>query len=135
MSTEIRRVPPDWVHPTDGTWSDGCPRYVELLNGADFTEWLKRWEIGKAAWDLGMYQLGGDASWMDRSDLECESFERWAGKKPDPKDYTPIWSPEEATHFMVYEFTTEGTPLSPVFATEKEAIAWEDDYWKGPGFN
>jgi hypothetical protein len=31
-----------------------------------------------------------------------------------------IWPPEVATHYMLYETTTEGTPRSPAFATPEE---------------
>jgi hypothetical protein len=38
--------------------------------------------------------------------------------------YMPTWSSEEATHLMMYETTTEGTPISPAFATAEDLARW-----------
>ena len=35
-------------------------------------------------------------------------------------DVMPEWTAEEATHFMMYETCSEGTPISPAFATIEE---------------
>ena len=36
----------------------------------------------------------------------------------------PLWPEREATHFMMYENTSEGTPISPAFATPEELARW-----------
>lgn len=46
----------------------------------------------------------------------------------DPPHYgvsvMPDWPAEQRTHYMMYENTTEGTPISPVFATPEELACW-----------
>ena len=42
-------------------------------------------------------------------------------------DVMPQWSDEERTHFQLYENTTEGTPLTPVFATPEEVARYAAD--------
>lgn len=34
------------------------------------------------------------------------------------------WTPDEATAYQVYETVSEGTPVSPVFATREDLKAW-----------
>jgi len=36
----------------------------------------------------------------------------------------PDWPEGEATHYMMYEDTSEGTPISPAFATPEELAQW-----------
>jgi len=36
----------------------------------------------------------------------------------------PQWPASERTHFMMYENTSEGTPISPAFATAEELARW-----------
>jgi uncharacterized membrane-anchored protein len=39
----------------------------------------------------------------------------------------PDWLASQRTHLMMYETTSEGTPLSPAFATAEELAAWLAD--------
>ncbi len=39
----------------------------------------------------------------------------------------PAWLPEQRTHFMMYETTSEGTPISPAFAKPEELARWLAD--------
>lgn len=39
----------------------------------------------------------------------------------------PQWPDSERTHLMMYENTTEGTPLSPAFETPEELARWLAD--------
>jgi hypothetical protein len=39
----------------------------------------------------------------------------------------PMWSQSECTHWQMYEEITEGTPISPVFATPEELARWLSD--------
>lgn len=36
----------------------------------------------------------------------------------------PQWPAAERTHFMMYETTTEGTPISPAFASAEALATW-----------
>jgi hypothetical protein len=50
------------------------------------------------------------------------------GSEPDeePTDCycRPEWPEDAATHYQAYENVSEGTPVSPVFATTDELIEW-----------
>ena len=43
------------------------------------------------------------------------------------RDYMPAWPDAERTHFMMYENTSEGTPISPAFETPEELARWLAD--------
>lgn len=60
--------------------------------------------------------------------LKSAAEDREEGEAPpDPADYMPEWSDEEADHLMMYEDTTEGTPISPAFKTAEELARWLAD--------
>lgn len=103
MGREVRRVPPDWQHPVEGKYPDGSPRHVPLYDGSDYETHLRWHKKAKA--------------------------ENRAGGEPLPnkRDYMPIWTPGEATHYMMYETCSEGTPISPAFATPEELARWLAD--------
>jgi hypothetical protein len=103
MGREVRRVHPDWVHPRD---KNG--RHIPLFEGDAYKE-----------------KLDG---WIEMASREGEKVaDEWFGSKPDPSDYMPKWTAEEATYYMMYEDTTEGTPISPAFATIEELARWLSD--------
>lgn len=43
------------------------------------------------------------------------------------EEYMPDWPEADRTHFMMYEDTSEGTPISPAFATPEELARWLAD--------
>ena len=103
MGREVRKVPADWQHPKDELTGN----YRPLFNGADYAE--------KAA------------GFMEKANAEgLQEAVDWYGCV-DQNDYMPVWTPEQATHFMMYEDSTEGTPISPAFATPEELASWLAD--------
>lgn len=47
------------------------------------------------------------------------------GEKPDPANFMPTFDgPVEALGWCLYETTSEGTPVTPVFATAAELVDW-----------
>lgn len=51
---------------------------------------------------------------------------------PDPDGYFPSWPEDVATWFQVYETVSEGTPVSPPFATQAELVEYlvaNGDFW------
>lgn len=119
MSREVRMVPPDWKHPKGKTLS------------TDFSKGLAEWEDGFSHWQKGEvedYSKYPEKSWKLKSeDTDSETFEEWYGEKPVAGDYMPEWQPEVATHFMMYETCSEGSPISPAFATPEELARWLED--------
>jgi hypothetical protein len=44
----------------------------------------------------------------------------WDGGPPDPAYHRPRWKKGEATWYQMYETVSEGTPVTPPFATKEE---------------
>ncbi|MDZ4181165.1 MAG: hypothetical protein U1E29_18335 [Coriobacteriia bacterium] len=100
MSREVRMVPGDWQHPR------GEGRYIPLYEGADraqrerdYHEEVK--EYGQAVADSDY--SGPPETW------DC---------------FMPDFPEDTATHLMMYETTSEGTPISPAFETPEELAHW-----------
>lgn len=109
MGREIRRVPRGWEHPKDERG-----RYKPLFD-EDYETAASEWARNFMAWENGEREQHGDAP---------RYFWDWEGNPPDEEYYRPAWGDDEATHYQVYENVTEGTPVSPVFATLDELRAW-----------
>ena len=121
MGREVRRVPKDWQHPKD---KEGG--YIPLL-GYNFSESLQEWEYNNQKWNEGFTDdfKGG---WKPiEEDHKHMSYEEYAGPKPLKEDYVPEWKEDELTHIMMYESTSEGTPISPAFETPEELAHWLED--------
>lgn len=115
MGREVRRVPPDWKHPTD---SRG--RLQPMFNDS-YENKLAEWTEGKRRWDSGE---DPDRAANPKDDGSFFTFEEWNGDTPDVDYYRPNWPDETRTAFQVYETVSEGTPVSPVFATKDELVFW-----------
>ena len=116
MGREIRRVPANWQHPTVEKYGESRkqPMYDWTFDKR-FAEWLESFDrIRNGKLD----------------DLERECYPRgladWLqdeGNPPDPAYYRP-WSDDEAVWYQVWETVSEGTPVSPAFATKEEIIGY-----------
>ncbi len=119
MTFEVRRVPPDWEHPRDKVG-----RVLPLFDGLERA--TEGWDLGARMWEKGLILRYGD--WISRpSDAYWKemTYEDWAGgTRPDTKDYLPVFPAGSATHYMCYENITEGTPISPAFASLDELARW-----------
>ena len=122
MGRELRMVPADWQHP-----KNEHGRYVPLRSGG-FADADARWNEGYAKWQEGLVRTFGDDDWkpIDPQYLNMR-FSDWDCARPSPDDYMPDWPVEQRTHFMMYEDTSEGTPISPAFATAEELARWLAD--------
>lgn len=129
MGREVRRVPLDWKHPTNkdqqekhGQFDPNAfthPDSPHPLHDQPYQLACVKWKYGFREWEQG-----------ERSKFYAENYpegEYWdyCGMPPDRKFYRDReWSKEEATAFQLYETVTEGTPVSPVFATAEELEQW-----------
>lgn len=115
MGREVRMVPPDWQHPIDYKTRRHVPLYDD-----SFATALADWERERAEFEAGR--------WSDGEPLPDSAkgltFAEWNGPKPEASDYMPDWPEATRTHFQMYETTSEGTPISPVFATREEVARW-----------
>lgn len=119
MGREIRMVPANWNHPAQ-VGANGRIHFVALYEG-NYSEAAAEYAEEKAKWDRGEFP---DYASEDSRKM---SYEEWNCGAPSEGDYMPEWKPEEKTHLMMYENTSEGTPISPAFATPEELARWLAD--------
>ncbi len=150
MGREVRMVPADWQHPKD---ERGHFIPLHKNNGA-FAAKCVYWDAHKTKWDEGftedhtpdrfddpdfrafmkanpdtwVYDLTR-TKWRPKSEAAkaTQNFDDWDGPRPVAEDYMPDFAPGTATHLMMYETCSEGTPISPAFATPEELARWLAD--------
>lgn len=120
MGREIRHVPPNWDHPVDDR-GNFKPMFDDTFEHAS-AEWKQEfcdWESGKRP------------EYYNESEDGKPEFWEWHGGPPDREYYRP-WKDEEATWFQLWETVSEGSPVSPPFATKEELITYladNGDFW------
>lgn len=126
MGREVRRVPPNWQHPKRTTYD--YRRGVEVesyqpIYNRDFAEAMDAWYATWKKWEAGERDEGASAE---------DKFWDWCGAPPDPEYHLHNHKPEECTWYQAYETVSEGTPVSPPFATQEELaeyLAANGDFW------
>jgi hypothetical protein len=130
MSRAVRKVAPGWVHPkypADYHLPNRRGRYVPLLQSS-FAEAEKEWSEGYALWQQGLVlDWDDDEPKPISAELRGCRFTDYYGERPSPDDFMPAWSPDEASSLMMYEETSEGTPISPAFETPEALARWLAD--------
>jgi hypothetical protein len=124
MGREVRRVPANWQHPKveRPNYLKRCieERYQPMYDrpfGPAMREWYEAWQ----AWERGEFP-----EYASEEDRKLTYWDR-SGPPPDPAYYRPDWTDAERTHLMMYEDTSEGTPISPAFETPEELARWLAD--------
>jgi hypothetical protein len=121
MGREVRRVPSDWEHPRDKRGG-----YIPMFDESFAVE-ASNWKAEFIKWEEG-FRNDYNGGWTPREGKQLVmEFWEWHGNPPDRKSYCPDWPEESRTHYQMYEDTTEGTPISPVFATPEELARWLAD--------
>jgi hypothetical protein len=124
MGREVRRVRGDWQHPKE--WKAGVrgleERYKPLFPGENYRRRVDEWDEECAKW-----KAGWRPEHCDDPESQAMYYEQWAGQRPHRDDYMPDWPTEQRTHLMMYEDTSEGTPISPAFKTPEELARWLAD--------
>lgn len=124
MGREVRRVPADWQHPKH--WVGGLngleERYKPLFPGERYQPEVDEWDEACAKW-----KAGWRPDYCTDPESRAMCYEQWAGQRPHRDDYMPNWPAEQRTHLMMYEDTSEGTPISPAFKTPEELARWLTD--------
>lgn len=125
MGREVRRVPADWQHPKDerGTY---IPLYEWGCHG-DFEQLDAEWMEGWRKWQDGLCEAGGGTWEPIKPEHRHMRFTDYHGSRHSPDDFMPNWPDEQRTHLMMYEDTSEGTPISLAFATPEELARWLTD--------
>ncbi len=83
------------------------------MHDKPFADRARQWLDDAIAWDQG----------DEKNKEDFPFYWQYAGNPPDPDYYRPEWT-EEPTHYQMYEDTSEGTPISPVFASPEEVARW-----------
>jgi hypothetical protein len=129
MGREIRRVPANWEHPKEKKF-DPFRRveneaYKPMLD-SPFAPAMREWIAGWESWERGERPSHCTGDYVDMPYWE------WGGNPPNPEYYRPDWPEEEMTWFQVYETVSEGTPVTPAFATKGELVDYlveNGDFW------
>jgi hypothetical protein len=130
MGREIRRVPPNWEHPTVkkyNPWSHREEENFQPLYNEPYGPAMARWIEEHQLWERGEHPAQKDGSGK-----EYRYYAQWGGGPPDVEYYRPDWKQEEMTWWQVYETVSEGTPVTPPFATREELVEYlvaNGDYW------
>ncbi len=113
MGREIRMVPPNWEHPRNEKGK------YEPLYDEDYLTATKEWKAGYALWEKGEHPSQEDYPYWDYEGTPDEAMCRPKFK-------------EDATWIQMYETVSEGTPVSPPFATKEELVNYlvaNGDFW------
>lgn len=127
MGREIRKVAAGWWPPMERVERRTGFGLIEsvLTPIPQFDRSLRE---AQEAWDA-------EAAAFVPND-ECSTYAEWDGERPDdPRYYRPDWTDEERTHVQLYETVSEGTPLTPAFATPAELVTYLctiGPSWGGP---
>lgn len=127
MGREIRRVPPNWQHPTK-MYSSG-PGYAPMLDET-FEQACADWDEGARKWDAG--EDSGRAQYGKLDGDKFMPYSEWHGERPDDPSYYRTYKKEDATWYQLWETVSEGTPVSPPFATLEDLaqyLATNGDDW------
>ena len=123
MGREIRRVPPNWEHPTEkcihSPRHGGCA-YARTHGGQCFKPLMQGYAEAKARFEKMQAEEG------------LQKALDYYGEAPSMNDYVSDWPESEATWFQVYETVSEGTPTTPPFATREELVEYlvkHGDFW------
>lgn len=129
MGREVRMVPPDWEHPKKFNDYTRKLEFIPLMDGFEVAN--TKWCEARDKWAEGFieqWNLNAPSTWKPKGpDHEGMPFEEYEGSQPLAEDYMPSWPTSERTHFQMYEDTSEGTPISPIFATAEELARWLAD--------
>ena len=131
MGREIRRVPKGWEHPQN----ESCPHWGGISDhgkpgGYQYHKCFKPlydedYETAAREWiaNFEAFQRGDHP----RQEVLQKYYKYyWEKEIPPNADYyrEADWTEAEATCYQIYEDVSEGTPVSPVFETLDEMVAW-----------
>lgn len=130
MGRELRMVPPNWEHPK--YTEDDAPNYKRVgqykpMFDEQYTPALNEWLENHYKWERGEHEDQKNPE----TKLKYRHYAQWSGNPPDVEFYRP-YEDSEATWFQAYQTVSEGTPVSPPFATKEELVNYlvdNGDFW------
>jgi len=129
MGREVRMVPANWQHPKAYNYRTGKTDYVPLYEGGfggGYSSLSKEWDEGWEKWQQGLREsYGKGPKWVPiEEEYKNRRYTDYSGQRPSPDDFMPDWPNDQRTHLMMYEDTSEGTPISPAFDTPEKLARW-----------
>lgn len=127
MELEVRRVPPEFEHPSEEI--DNSARttrrvFVPCFDET-FGEAAAKYDRARQSWEAGTHPD------QKRHATTPASYEEWAGEPPWPECHLPdSFDRDGATAWCLHENTTEGTPVTPMFAAREELVAHPVARWR-----
>jgi len=119
MSRKIRHVPENWEHPknSNGRFKPLHDDYIGSLKyyKEEVEEFISRMTEIIQKGKVKVY----DRVFVDVRELYEYEVEDGQMNPPDINDYMP-----NGNWYQLFEEVSEGTPLSPPFATKKELVEW-----------
>lgn len=109
MGREVRKVPPHWSHPRN---EHG---HYQSMFDQTFKAALAEWQEEKRQWDAGTHP---------DYDPDYPDYAEYTGEAPDDPAYYRPWEDGEATWFQLWETVSEGSPVTPPFATQEELVQY-----------
>lgn len=122
MGREVRKVPANWDHPKMVDYGDGR---LQPMFDDRFETAVANWKTEFAKWE------NGERPDYCNDESKTLEFWEWDGGPPDRAYYRP-WKDEDATWLQIWETVSEGTPVTPPFATAVELVdylAAHGDFW------
>ncbi len=115
MSREVRRVPLDWQHPREiDPYAARRRQMIELSRALG----------GQPVESRPSRLLGPDERFVPLLPRSILAYYE-AGEEPRSEDtLMPDWSDRTDLGWCLYETVTEGTPVTPVFATAEELVEY-----------
>lgn len=137
MGREIRRVPVGWEHPRstpenkpfymDGRWLQIKPEYLQKyqpLHDKTLADAIKEYDELKAEWEAATPEQRKEKFYDDGDATTFEEVDYTSDPRQYADYYRPEWPADAVMGYCMYETTSEGTPISPVFATKEELGDW-----------
>jgi len=122
MGREIRMVPPNWEHPKDESG-----KYKPMYDHG-FQSSANKWVADLIAWQNGTHEKQ-----VSYPDYKTDMPFYWQYENPPDDEYCRPDFKEEPTWYQVYETVSEGTPVSPPFASKEELVNYLvefGDFWQ-----
>ncbi len=146
MGVELRRVPSGWEHPTESDYSlrggirlayqPPAGEKFRSLNDDDWAGAMRDWWHDRiVSWAMrALWYWPSIFGWCDPPVMVRHPPDE-SDKPPDYWMYRPRWKKRDQTHYQLYQTVSEGSPISPVFATLEELATWaaaqEREVWVG----
>lgn len=128
MGREIRRVPPSWQHPIR---DENKSRSFIPLYDKEYESEANDWMKNAILWSNGTHP--DQAKEVAR---KYKFYWDWSDAPPE-QELCREYKDSDATWYQVYETVSEGTPVTPPFATKEELINYlvnEGDFWQQNDF-